>query len=318
MIEVQRPKEWDPVKLVKKLGQGEYWSQPKIDGCRAYNPEGTLLARTKKQYANRHVTAMFSNPLYIGLDGEMAAAEANHPALCRLTTSAITTIDSTPTLTWHLFDYLTEDTLELCYRYRYAMLEARICDLYNAGHKQLRLVPYIVCKTLQDIEDADAHWLDLGYEGSCIYNPRMVHKQGPSSAAHGGVNRIKRFIDGEAIVLKVIEGETNNNEAQINELGRTFRTSHQENKSPNGMIGALLCKSIGPVIDPQTKAILIADGDEFIISAGALTHQERAYYLTNPEKILGQIVKFHFFPKGIKDKPRFPAFTSFRAAVDLF
>ena len=59
-----------------------------------------------------------------------------------------------------------------------------------------------------------------------------------------GLLKVKRFEDGEAGILAVEEQMHNGNEATTNELGRTQRSSHKENKVPMGTLGALVCKDV--------------------------------------------------------------------------
>lgn len=310
---VQRPKALDR----NKMKHWPRWSQPKIDGCRAYNPQGILLARTQKEHANRYVTEQFSKEYFIGLDGEMAAGHECNPALCRLTTSALSTVAGQPFVLWWLFDYITDDTVELPYRDRYALLELKIKELQVLGlGGHLRLVPYIECHNIEQIDAAHEQWLKMGYEGSCVYDPSVRHKEGDSTPTQRGVLRIKDFIDIEGVILGVTEGEKNNNYAQTNELGRTFRTSHQENKEPNGMVGSIQMRALEDVVDPQTKVLLVAKGSEFTAAPGALTHDERKFYFENQHHFVEKIGKVKFFPKGVKDKPRFPQFFSLRSPED--
>lgn len=312
---VQRPKALDR----NKMKHWPRWSQPKIDGCRAYNPEGVLLARTQKRHANLYVTEQFSKACYIGLDGEMGAEHECNPALCRLTSSVLTTVGGQPFVLWWLFDYITDDTVELPYRDRYLLLKKKVEELNLCGYGgHLRVVPFIECNSMEEIDAAHEKWLNMGYEGSCVYDPSVRHKEGDSTPTQRGVLRIKDFIDFEAVILGVTEGEKNNNEAQTNELGRTFRTSHQENKEPNGMIGSIQARALQEVYDLQDKTrLLIAKGSIFTAAPGALSHKEREDFFRNPHLFVNQIGKFKFFPKGVKDKPRFPQFFSLRSPEDL-
>jgi DNA ligase-1 len=170
-------------------------------------------------------------------------------------------------------------------------------------------------RDLEELNDLDAKWLEEGYEGSVICDPLGIHKQGRSTVREGGKLRIKRFVDAEAVVIGVTEGETNLNEAKINELGLTERSTHQANMVPNGMVGTLTCQALADIEDKG--GLLIAKGQEVTVSAGRLTADERRHYLANPAEIVGRTIKFQFFPKGIKDKPRFPTFQSFRAPEDM-
>jgi DNA ligase-1 len=310
---VMRPKGWDP----KKNNSG--WLQPKIDGVRMYNPEGTALARTMKLHRNRHVTAMFSNPMYIGFDGEVAAELETHSELCRLTSSAMSRADGEPFVLWHIFDFVTEDTHALPYSMRYAEAKRRISELQSKSlGMQLRLVPYVECRSLEEVEAAHARYITLGYEGSCLWHPDVVHKAGDSSPTHKGCVRIKDFVHSEARILRLIEGDHNGNVAQVNELGRTFRTSHQEGKIPNGMLGAFEMEQLEDLYDENDKKkLLVAKGEIFMCAPGLLDHKARVHALANPHLYLDQIGKYKLFPKGIKDKPRFPQFDSVRSKEDL-
>jgi DNA ligase-1 len=295
------------------------WAQPKIDGLRALNMDGTLTARTMKKHRNYHTTAFFSKPEYIGFDGELAAELETHPDLCRITSSACGSAEGEPFVLWHVFDFVTEETRYWPYSKRYSHLRMELNKRQNQGLcGHLRLLPITVCNNQEELDAAHAKHMEQGYEGTCFYGPDVTHKEGKSSPTHNGVLRIKDFIDAEAIVLDFEEGDTNNNEAQTNELGRTFRSSHKANKTPNGMIGRLLCKSLVDVFDlHDDKLLLIPKDSEFIVSPGKMSHKDRLDFFANPEKILQKIIKHKFFPKGIKDKPRFSNYQCIRSSEDM-
>jgi DNA ligase-1 len=295
-------------------------AQPKIDGVRGLNMLGTLTGRSLKKHANRHTTGFFSHSSLIGFDGELAAECETHPDLCRMTTSALNTIEGVPFLLWWLFDYVTPATRLLTYENRMAALFARVRELHHdrslfALARHLSIVPSVTCNTLEELLDCDAKWLDAGFEGTIVRDPNGMHKQGRSTAKEGGLLRIKRFIEEEAVVVAVEEGQTNLNEAQRNELGYVERSTHQANMVPNGMVGTLRCRVVKDV-ESGGKLVLQA-GQEITVAAGCMPHEDRDRFLKKPELILGHTIKFQFFPKGIKDKPRFPTFQSIRAASDM-
>lgn len=314
MLKAMRAANYDPTKIIFPV-----WAEPKIDGVRGLNPYGTLLARTMKKLKNRYTTEFFSYPHYVGFDGELAAEVETHPDLCRITSSAVGTIEGSPFVLWHVFDYVTEDTYMLPYRVRYQMLEDRLADLKSKGLcGNLRLVPYTVCNNLEELMAAHAKHMEMGYEGTCFYGPDVAHKEGKSSPRHNGVLRIKDFLDTEAKVLSVEEGEANLNEAQTNELGRTYRTSHQENKVPNGMIGCLICEQLKDEYDLVTGTKLVIKKGEIIrVSPGKMSHEDRLRFFQNPQLIVNQIIKHKFFPHGIKDKPRFSNYQMIRPLEDV-
>ena len=296
-------------------------AQPKIDGVRGVNFFGSLTGRSLKAHKNKYTTKFYSHSCLVGLDGELAANHECHPDLCRITSSALSTIEGEPFTLWWLFDYITPQTILLPYKDRYDALVNRVREMYSINNEvwqHLRVVPSIVCNSLEELLEWDTKWLEEGYEGTIIRDMNGKYKQGRSTVREMGLLRIKRFIESEALIMGIVEGETNINEAQINELGKTFRTSHKDGKIPNGLIGSLTCKQLGDVFDPTNPDIkLLEDGQEITVSPGTLTEDEKRMYFQNQGLIIGRITKYKFFPKGMKDKPRFPNHQSFRMESDL-
>jgi len=283
--------------------------QPKVDGVRGLNMHGGLTGRSLKLFKNRHATSFFSQEFFRGFDGELAAAHECDPALCRITTSAVGTITGEPFLLWWLFDYVAGDVGRLRYAERYRALERCVRELQSdpdclpwAGH--LRVVPSHVVNSMAELEALDEHFLNMGYEGTILRDPDGLHKQGRSTAREGGLLRIKRFVDEEGEVLGIEEGRSNQNEAQTNELGLQFRSSHQENMVPNGMVGNLIVKRL-------------TTGEVITVGPGNMPHSDRKRFFEQPELIVGKIIKFKHFPKGVKDKPRFPTYICIRDESDL-
>lgn len=292
--------------------------QPKIDGVRALNRNGKLLARSLKPHENKHVTAMFSKPEYHGFDGEMIlGTDPTAPDLCRLTSGAMRRHDSVDNFTWYVFDYVTEETEHLPYVERMQALDKYLYDTLPANlAANIALMPAQKVYSQDFLDELDSEYLDLGYEGSIIRDPNGLYKHGRSDGKMQ-VWRIKRFIDAEFKIEKIIEGQQNNNEAKTNELGRTERSTLQENMQPNGLVGSLEGTLLADVLDPQTRAIIIPKGTWITVSAGSMDHKMRKHYFENQHEILQQIGKFKLFPKGTKEKPRFPTFDSIRSPEDM-
>lgn len=292
--------------------------QPKIDGVRGLHIVGGLTGRSLKKHANLYTTHFFSHQAFVGFDGEMAAGPETHPDLCRMTTSALSSIKGEPDITWHVFDYISYDTASLPYKLRYEILRQRVQrvkDLYPALGKHLKLVPYFYVANLQQLEELDDSWLTEGYEGSIIRHPNGLYKAGRSTVREGGLLRIKRFIEEEAIVVSITEGQENGNDAVTNELGYTSRSSRQSNMVPNSMVGSLECVLVKDV--EHKGKLLFLKGQQVTVSAGSMPHDERLLYFREPARIIGKVIKFKTFPKGVKDKPRFPTFQSIRADSDM-
>jgi len=71
------------------------------------------------------------------------------------------------------------------------------------------------------------------------------------------------------------------------------------------------------VLDPQTGAVILHKGDRVKVSPGKMTAEQKKYYWEHQEELLEHVIKFKLFPKGTKDKPRFPTFDSIRNKNDL-
>lgn len=295
-------------------------AQAKIDGVRGLNMLGKLTGRSLKTHKNKYTTSFYSRSCLIGLDGELAAEYECHPDLCRITSSALSTIEGTPYTLWWLFDYVTFETKKLSYEERYNALVEKVRGLYHIDNEvwqHLRVIPMQICHNLEELLAFENKCLEMGFEGVCIRRLDGKHKEGRSTVREGGLLRIKRFIESEALVLSIEEGEENCNDAQVNELGKQFRSSHKSNMMPNGQLGSMTCQVLKDVFDPVTKVKVLSKDQIITVSPGNIPHDMRKLYWEHPELIVHHVVKFKFFPKGIKDKPRFPTAITIRSKEDM-
>ena len=312
MIKPMRAADWD-----RKKVKFPVIKQPKIDGVRGVNINNVMSARSLKPFGNKHTNLFFSQNVFRGFDGELAAEAATHPRLVSLTSSATSTHEGTPWLMWHIFDYVTSETIALPYIARLMMSADRIhkleSDVPHIAH-HLTPIPWKVLRNMNEVDEEIAADIDAGYEGTILRAHDGKYKEGYSSPTQGGLVRIKPFMRVDAIVVKIYEGQRNENEAQENELGHTFRSTHKENMVPNGMVGAMdavLCEDV--VFNGK---VLHKAGDMMRVSAGRMTHAERALYFASPNLLMSKRIQVQIFPIGIKDKPRMPTFQSFRTLED--
>lgn len=293
---------------------------PKIDGVRAANLDGTLRGRSLKTLANLFTTDKYSEELYEGFDGEMVAAGLTHPDLCRLTTSATSTIQGQPNVGWCVFDYYNEQTKNMVFTARHAFMvgvieNMKVCRPDLA--MWLYIVPYKIVNTMEELLWLESKYLEEGYEGVILRDPNGLYKQGRSTIKQRQLLRIKRFIEEDALVVGIVEGNTNTNQALTNERGLQYRQTLAEGMVPNGMVGSLTCKLLKDIKDPVTGAVILLKDSEVTVSPGKMTEDECKLYFENPGLIVGHTIKFKFFPKGVKDKPRFPTYVAHRDPVDM-
>ena len=149
----------------------------------------------------------------------------------------------------------------------------------------------------------ETEMLASGYEGVIFRDPTAPYKQNRSTFREGGMVKLKRFSDSEAIITGLFELEHNDNEATYDERGFTKRSSAQEGKIYGDTLGGFL------VTDCYT-------GVSFSIGSG-FTASQRESYWESAESLIGKIIKYKYFSIGVLNKPRHPIFLGFRSELDM-
>lgn len=292
---------------------------PKIDGVRGLNPEGGFVGRSGKQFKNLLNTATFSKEEFIGFDGEMVVERITGDGICNETTSALTTIKGKIPTRWCVFDFVID-----CvnnnepYAFRYETLRKLVSNLYdkNQAYKELIwVIPFRMAHHRQHIDAMESEALKMGFEGLILRDPQAGYKYGRCTENEANFLRLKRFMDAEMRICGVLEGSSNGNIKKSNPNGYAERATLKENMKPNGMIGTLCGHTLQDAI--FSDRIIIPKGTYIEVGAGKMTHKQRKYFFENQAEIIGKCAKYQFFPIGIKDKPRFPTFQSFRSPIDL-
>lgn len=291
--------------------------QPKIDAVRAIVQDGKLYARSLKQHENKFVTQQYSNHIFNGLDGEMILGDnPSAPDLCRNTSSALRTIEGEPVTTFWCFDYITEETKNLPYFERYEMMADKIIELNSQGYRFMDFVPSYSADNLAEYQYLRDVFLEQGYEGCIIRDPEAKYKQGRSSSVKPDLWRYKPWSTAEIIVTRLVEEMQNNNQAKVNELGRTERSTHKENLVGKGTLGAIVGTLYNDLLDYKGK-VVATKGTEITIATGSLTEKEKLDLWNNPDKIIGQLCTFDYMSYGLKDNARFAQYKSLRSVNDM-
>lgn len=297
--------------------------QPKIDGVRALNLNGTLTGRSLKPFEGFGITEYFSSVWTKGFDGEMTLG--NKPncgeRLCSLTTGAMGRfqgVTEMPDLHWWVFDLVTPRTINTPYIDRYGKLR----DLVEAEKElgiaeRVHVVPMFEVVGPNELNRFIGEFFDQGYEGAIIRNPNASYKPGRATKKGQELWRVKSWADAEILVTGITEGEVNMNEAKKNALGRTERSSAKAGMVPNGQVGSIQGVLLADFHCPITGKLLFPKGLEITVGSGEMTVVEAEYYFKNPKQIIGHIVKFKHMTHGVKDKPRFPTYISHRLPQDL-
>lgn len=268
------------------------YASSKLDGIRGLTQEGTVLSRSLKPIPNLAIIEMLKP--FQGLDGELVYGDPADPLCFNKTTSAVMRIKgSAANVTYYVFDVLN---MEVPY-------EERLHDLWRRSFPPfIKVLPQTIIESELELTNYYEHMLELGYEGAILRNPRAIYRQGRSTSKSQNMLKFKPFMDSEAEVLDVLEGEINNNPTFTNELGRTARSKMQEGMESSGIAGKFRVQM----------------GDKiFKIAAGKTSHAERAEIFKNKEKYIGRIATFRHLPIGEKDVPRSGRFIHWRESFDI-
>ena len=293
--------------------------QPKIDGVRALNLNGTLTGRSLKPFEGYGITEFFSEPEFRGLDGEMTLGNKPNCSerLCSLTTGAMGRfkgVTEMPDLHWWVFDLVAEDTRHREYLRRYEMLRSHV-EAYD--HPRVHLVPMYLASGRMQLDKYIAACFDKGYEGTIIRNPYALYKPGRATQKGQELWRVKPWADAEILVTGITEGQVNGNEAKTNALGRTERSSAKAGMVANAQVGSIQGVLLADFHDPFTGKLLFEKGLDITVGSGEMTVKEAERYFRNPKEIIGHIVKFKHMTHGVKDLPRFPTYVSHRLPQDM-
>lgn len=287
-----KPVEW------KYLDYSNLWVSKKLDGIRAIMINGVMVSRKLLPIPNKHVQELFSSyPELEGFDGELIVGEANASDVYSKTYSGVMSVAGVPALTFHVFDHISNPCDEYFVRMK---------RLQERSHQWVEVVPQHGVENQQDVLDLEKMYLDDGYEGIMLRahsGPTSFYKYGRSTAKECTLLKLKRFSDAEAVITGFEEQMFNGNVATKDELGRTKRSSHAENKTGKGTLGALVCRDI-------ESGVQFNIGTGFDDSVKQDIWDRRSY-------LEGSIVKYKSFKIGVKDAPRFPVYLGLRSAIDM-
>jgi DNA ligase-1 len=269
---------------------------PKLDGIRCLIVDGVPRSRTMKEIPNTHITLNLGLLGLGGYDGELIVGPPNSETVYRDTVSVVMSHDKISPFTYYVFDKWDEPGT---FEERQAVLQ-KICQ----GINNVILLEGIQVDTESDLLAYEQECLSLGYEGVILRAPDGLYKQGRTTLKENNTYKLKRFVDGEAEIIGMIEEMENTNEKQLNELGGTKRSTEKAGLVGKGSMGSLVCRDV-------------ISGVDFNIGSG-FTAEERSWFWNCRESTWpGTLVKYKSFPIGVKDKPRHPIYLGLRDKRDM-
>lgn len=268
----------------------------KLDGIRLATWKGMPLTRSLKYIPNKHVQEMLRLVPY--KDGELIVGPPNAPDVYRKTFSGVMSIEGTPDFTYYVFDDLTDFSLTFEQRLN------KLADIESKLPSWCKVLQQTRISNQAELEGYYAGMLDQGYEGAMARNPSSMYKFGRCTVKSQDSLKIKPFRDDDAVVLSVYEAEENLNEAFINELGYTDRSSHSENKVGKGMAGGFIAREL-------------VTGELIRCPVGRMKHVERIHVWNTRHEQEGKLFTFRSMVGGVKDLPRHLRFLKWRSPLDL-
>ena len=278
--------------------QFPYAVTPKIDGIRFVMVNGVALSRSFKPIRNTYIQSLLSKYLPDGVDGELTCGDTFQSS-----SSAIMSADGEPDFHCWIFDYVAahhDHILPYWDRINSSLLQA--IGEVAAEHFSVNVLRPELVLSEEELRAVEESCLEQGFEGVMVRAPKGTYKFGRSTVKENTLLKVKRFVDDEAVLIDVLEKQHNQNEATQDAFGRTKRSTCQDGKVGAGTAGTLIVRN--------------ADGLEFGVGTG-LDDALRAEIWANVDAYKGQLVKFKYFPVGVKEKPRHPVFLGFRNPEDL-
>ena len=275
----------------------------KLDGIRCPIIDGVAMSRKLLPLPNRHFQEWVAEHAehLSGRDGEVVVGAPSGDGVMYRTSSGIMSRDGQPDFKFYVFDDHSLPTLTA--HERNLRLQAWYADLPVAVKARVELLAQEAIYDLDGLKQKMDIAMDMGFEGLILKHPHRFYKFGRSTVTEGTLLKWKEFMDAEAVVLEVIEGETNNNKLEVDALGHAKRSSSKAGKVKNGTCGGFRVYS--------------EQFGEFYVAPGSMTAaQSKEIWATRAEKV-GQHITYKYQPYGVLKYPRFPGWKCFRDNIDF-
>lgn len=262
----------------------------KLDGIRGIGRGGKLWSRKLIEIPSRFAQECFAAAEHH--DGELIAGDPFHPEVYNRTYRAVMgekAVDED--LKFYVFDHFEHPDKPWT---------DRLARLETSG-RIIKLEQRIV-HNADEVLAVEAELLEIGYEGAILRRLDGKYKFGRSTLKEAFALKLKRMEDIEAPVVGFEEGTTNMNEKTVDNLGHAKRSSHAENKVPNGRVGKFLVDYQGAIRK---------------VGTGTFSHAELKEIWENQPKYLGGMLAIRHFPHGAMYDLRSARARGWRSKIDM-
>ena len=284
----------------------------KYDGVRCLVINNIVCGKSLLPIVNKNIQSLYGNEKYEGLDFEIIVTHNGvyNPVTCCNETVSYT--NSEDTIIEHKCILIDDIHLrEKQFKHRLEFLDILVMQKPDV----FSLPDYITITSIEQLLAYEEDILTLDNEAIIIRNPHLEYKEGVSSK-EGELLRLKRHISEEAIIEDILPANTNNNEAKINLLGHSERSTAMAGLVQKDEVGKLLCRTVKDIHDPWSGRLIIKKDSLCIIATGAMTKEDKINIYRDREQYIGRMIKFKSFPKGTKNKPRLASFQYFVPEFD--
>lgn len=272
----------------------------KLDGIRCIILNGVAYSRSLKPIRNKHVQDLFGREEFNGLDGELVVGGVFDKDVFQKTTSGVMSEQGTPDVTFYVFDHCLSP--DKPYTERLECVR-EVLDQHGSSvpHTTVKLLESTVVSSHEQLQSILWDIQEKGGEGVILRSLDSGYKYGRSTLNQGWLLKVKFFLQEEFEVVGFEERMHNENEATVNELGYTERSSHKENLTPMNTLGSLVLKY---------GSITFKCGTGF-------NDKQRKDIWDNRDDYIGRLASVRYMNVGQKDLPRVPSFQGFRDIDDL-
>lgn len=267
----------------------------KLDGIRCVIIGGVAYSRSLKPIRNKYIQSIIGNEKYNGFDGELVVGNIYDKDVFQKTTSGVMSEQGEPNFVFYVFDDFTHPNLP--YSERADIMRYKVDTLTD----RIKFLGQKLIHNIDDINSCLEKEQSLGGEGLILRNPDGVYKFGRSTPKQQLSIKVKFFEQDEFEVIGFEERYTNTNEATVNELGYTSRSSHKDNLLPTNTLGSLVLKY----------------GDMTFKCGTGFDDTLRKEIWDNKEEYVGRLASIRYMSVGSKDLPRVPSFIGWRDKEDM-
>jgi DNA ligase-1 len=271
--------------------------QPKYDGIRTLRlPEGQV-SRTLKRIPNHFVQTVLDliheNNSMAGFDSEIVSYVDGKRRPLNEVQSDVMSADGEFDFILHVFDLFEQS--DRTYVERHNEMVDRVAEI-NSPY--VEAAPFNIFHNLEDFKAYEDGLVVDGWEGAIGRDPQGTYKYGRSTINEGKLLKVKRFTDSEALLIGMVERNHNENEAKVDKLGKTKRSSAKAGKVPAGDMGAMILRW--------------PNGVEFELGTGFTAKQRRELWARRDTMIGESTITFKYKELGPNGKPLILSFYAVR------